>query len=266
MTNRIYQNGWALGPSIEFLGWPPDLPTAQVGALPRYAVLRWALGEDADFWLPLQGKLSRSQPCLWCQNNTRCFPQGPGYGALCPSCFQPAAARDITLHNLNEESHAFLQFHKIEMPPLTRLPPAFSRLAALEGCRAPDSYASCVLCQRGINSIDHWLSFCQVARLFLHEYGRRVGMVPRSSLKEGKNRQMVEKGTKAPNQPKTKNPSPQAETPPSCSLPSTLGETCETELVAISGPEFAKKRTAAQAVFMESRLGGFKRTFLTKCW
>ena len=31
------------------------------------------------------------------------------------------------------------------------------------------------------------------------------------------------------NQPKTKHPSPQAETPPSCSLPSTLGETCETE-------------------------------------
>ena len=34
--------------------------------------------------------------------------------------------------------------------------------------------------------------------IFFHEYGRRVGMVPRSSLKEGKNRQMVEKGTKAP--------------------------------------------------------------------
>ena len=32
--------------------------------------------------------------------------------------------------------------------------------------------------------------------LFFHEYGRRVGMVPRSSLKEGKNRQMVEKKDK----------------------------------------------------------------------
>ena len=48
--------------------------------------------------------------------------------------------------------------------------------------------------------------------LFFHEYGRRVGMVPRSSLKEGKKRQMVEKGTKTPkNQPKTKHPSPQAD-------------------------------------------------------
>ena len=64
---------------------------------------------------------------------------------------------------------------------------------------------------------------------FFHEYGRRVGMVPRSSLKEGKNRQMVEKGTKTPKPTQTKHPSPQAETPPSCSLSSTLGETCETE-------------------------------------
>ena len=44
--------------------------------------------------------------------------------------------------------------------------------------------------------------------LFFHEYGRRVGMVPRSSLKEGKNRQMVEKGTKTPNQPKPNTPKP----------------------------------------------------------
>ena len=34
--------------------------------------------------------------------------------------------------------------------------------------------------------------------IFFHEYGRRVGMVPRSSLKEGKNSQMVEKRTKTP--------------------------------------------------------------------
>ena len=35
---------------------------------------------------------------------------------------------------------------------------------------------------------------------FFHEYGRRVGMVPRSSLKERKNNQMVEKRTKTTQQ------------------------------------------------------------------
>ena len=48
------------------------------------------------------------------------------------------------------------------------------------------------------------------ARFFFHEYGRRVGMVPRSSLKEGKNNQMVEKGTKTP---KPTKPNTQARRP-----------------------------------------------------
>ena len=61
------------------------------------------------------------------------------------------------------------------------------------------SHCIICLCRRG------W-------HIFFHEYGRRVGMVPRSSLKEGKKRQMVEKGTKTPKtNPKTKHPSPQAD-------------------------------------------------------
>ena len=45
-------------------------------------------------------------------------------------------------------------------------------------------------------------------RFFFHEYGRRVGMVPRSSLKEGKYSQMVEKRTKTTQQ-QTKQNQPQ---------------------------------------------------------
>ena len=67
------------------------------------------------------------------------------------------------------------------------------------------------------------------SRNFFHEYGRRVGMVPRSSLKEGKKRQMVEKGTKTPKTNPKPNTQARRPTPPSCSLPYTLGETCETE-------------------------------------
>ena len=59
--------------------------------------------------------------------------------------------------------------------------------------------------------------------IFFHEYGRRVGMVPRSSLKAGKYSQMVEKRTKTTQQQKTTaNHSPKAESPPSCSLSSVL--------------------------------------------
>ena len=46
---------------------------------------------------------------------------------------------------------------------------------------------------------------------FFHEYGRRVGMVPRSSLKGGKNSLMVEKRTRKPNT--TQNRQPKAHRP-----------------------------------------------------
>ena len=165
LAARICKNGWAMGPSILFLDWLAELPTTQVGAVPRYAVLRWALGEDADFWLPLRGMLSRSQLCVWCHNHTRCFPCGPGYGALCPTCLLPATPMDITLTTLSEESKSFLHFHQILVPEPKQLPPAFSRLLSSVGCRATNSYVPCVLCQGGFNSIDHWLSFCPVVHL-----------------------------------------------------------------------------------------------------
>ena len=59
--------------------------------------------------------------------------------------------------------------------------------------------------------------------IFFHEYGRRVGMVPRSSWKERKYSRMVEKRTKTTQPQKTTaNRSPKAESPPSCSLSSVL--------------------------------------------
>ena len=48
-------------------------------------------------------------------------------------------------------------------------------------------------------------------RLFFHEYGRRVGMVPRSSLKGGKNSLMVEKITRTTTT--TQKPQPKAHRP-----------------------------------------------------
>ena len=53
-----------MGPSILFLNWLADLPTTQVGAVPRFAVLRWALGEDADFWLPSGASSVVANPVL----------------------------------------------------------------------------------------------------------------------------------------------------------------------------------------------------------
>ena len=69
---------------------------------------------------------------------------------------------------------------------------------------------------------------------FFHEYGRRVGMVPRSSLKEGKYNQMVEKRTKTTQQQTKPTKQPQT-TAHRASLhhlvvfPLCYGETSETK-------------------------------------
>ena len=58
---------------------------------------------------------------------------------------------------------------------------------------------------------DNAFQGCQIAQrcLFFHEYGRRVGMVPKSSLKEGKYSQMVEKKTKTTQQKQKTKTKPQ---------------------------------------------------------
>ena len=58
-------------------------------------------------------------------------------------------------------------------------------------CMVTPSYSTKVTC-------------AEPTHFFFHEYGRRVGMVPRSSLKEGKNNQMVEKRTRTIKPTKTK--------------------------------------------------------------
>ena len=66
------------------------------------------------------------------------------------------------------------------------------------------SYAACIHVKR----ISGCCASCRRKNLscgathstvFFHEYGRRVGMVPKSSLKGGKNSLMVEKRTEKPN-------------------------------------------------------------------
>ena len=83
---------------------------------------------------------------------------------------------------------------------------------------------------------------------FFHEYGRRVGMVPRSSLKEGKNSQMVEKRTKTP-KPNQHQQTPQARRPNLHHLvvfPLHWVKRVKQKLMAIKGLNSRKTRTTAQ--------------------
>lgn len=136
---------------------------SQVGAVPRFAVLRWALGEDADLWLPLRGQVSRTSPCVWCGRNTRNFPAGPARGALCFTCI----GTDLwAFSNLTEDSIRFANHHSltsiVQAPSHT---PITEKLLTSEGPLSSLSLAPCLLCQTGANGIDHWLSYCPVTYL-----------------------------------------------------------------------------------------------------
>ena len=110
LSSRISRNGWTYGPSFEFLEWLAQTPVSHVGAVPRFAVLRWALQKDSDLWLPLRGRVSRTSPCVWCGRNARNYPAGPTRGALCYTC----TGQYPTLPSpLSDELITFLNLHSI---------------------------------------------------------------------------------------------------------------------------------------------------------
>ena len=131
--------------------------------MPRFAVVRWALGEDPDLWLPLRGRVSRSSPCAWCTQRARTYPYGPQKGALCVSCIgsDPGAFVDLP-----PEALAFLSHH-VPSSPARRAPPLAvkTKVQTTLGLFGDAPVAPCVLCQAGANAIDHWLSYCPVAQL-----------------------------------------------------------------------------------------------------
>ena len=92
--------------------------------------------------------------------------------------------------------------------------------------------------------------------IFFHEYGRRVGMVPRSSLKGGKNSLMVEKRTRKPNNTQNKQPpQPRAHRP--CLHHHVVFPLCKVkhvrrERVSRKGPELTKEKHIGGFVLKQS--------------
>ena len=164
LSSRISRNGWIYGPSFACLEWLAQTPVSQVGAVPRFAVVRWALGEDADLWLPLRGRVIRTSPCAWCGRSARNYPAGPAYGALCFACTGqrpglPEPLSDDLLKSLSLHSHTE---DKGLTGPNCIFPPIADKLLSAPGPAAQVAPIPCVLCQRGANSIDHWLTYCPV--------------------------------------------------------------------------------------------------------
>ena len=135
LSSRISRNGWTYGPSFEFLEWLAQTPVSHVGAVPRFAVPRWALGEDADLWLALRGRISRTSQCVWCGRNARNYPAGPTRGALCYTC---TGQHPSLPSPLSEDVQNLLKIHGIVRSddmasPSTLLTPIATKLYSSAG-------------------------------------------------------------------------------------------------------------------------------------
>lgn len=126
--------------------------------MPRFAVLRWALSEDPDLWLPLRGRVSRNSPCAWRSQNAR-----PAKGALCVNCI---GANPVTFVEFPPDALAFLRQHAPTSQFGPKAPfPIVNCARNTKGPLGDNDLVSCVLCQDGANALDHWLSYCPAVHI-----------------------------------------------------------------------------------------------------
>ena len=66
---------WPGSPPYAMLQRLAQLPLRHLGALPRYAVLRWATAEEDDWWFSVRGRQERTAPCCCgCSAAARTYP------------------------------------------------------------------------------------------------------------------------------------------------------------------------------------------------
>lgn len=169
VARRIHSLDCSVMPTFSFLEWLCTQTQFMVGAVPRFSVLRWALGEDSDLWFTIRTSPelpnSRTGRCCGCGMLGRNYPLGPAKGALCNECCPPKDPWYL-LALTEHDKTTFYQLTTIQVPGA---PPNLVRLADAvdsEGLPIPEQLLSpCPLCNTGANTIDHWLHFCPVSHL-----------------------------------------------------------------------------------------------------
>ena len=132
----------------------------------RFALLRWALGEDDDIGLAIRIQFGRTLPCCLCGTPARSFPAGLQFEPFCEACVADQGITCFSLSSMSAINMSPLQHgfaHAVSLPwspvPLGRVP----RLGGSEqDAEFFSTLAPCVACQQGDNSIGHWSRWCAV--------------------------------------------------------------------------------------------------------
>ena len=162
LSTRCLSNGWPGSPSYRFLTQLAQIPEQHFAPVPRYTILRWAIGEDNDYWFQYRGtNVSRKNPCCGCGATGKNYPISPKAGCFCNNCFPPTLEASTYFLTL-QDREAFEQLYHTTLPADHQVMHEATQVAGQIHNPEHQEAAPCVLCGRGHNGIDHWLKFCPV--------------------------------------------------------------------------------------------------------
>ena len=162
LSTRCLSNGWPGSPSYRFLTQLAQIPEQHFAPVPRYTILRWAIGEDNDYWFQFRGTdISRKNPCCGCGATGKSYPISPKAGCFCNNCFPPT--REVSTYYVTwQDREAFEQLYHTTLPEDHQGMHEATQVAEQIYNPEHQEVTPCVLCGRGHNGIDHWLKFCPI--------------------------------------------------------------------------------------------------------
>lgn len=167
VASRMTQTGWPGTIPFDLVDKIAKAPKRLVNGIARFALLRWALGEDDDLGLVLRVRTGHqgTRQCFRCSCSTRTYPCGLSSHPLCEICIAASQLTPFSIfsfEDLDLPTHSYAYHtirnwpwcaphHQMRMPPL----PEEEVLQDIQEDR-------CVACGKGNNSIGHWMRWCPV--------------------------------------------------------------------------------------------------------
>ena len=172
VAKRIHSLACPSMPNFSCLEWLGTQTLHAIGAVPRFSVLRWTLGEDSDLWFTIRTSpdlpSTRTRPCCVCGTPSRNYPLGPAKGALCNACC-PTIDPWYLVFVTDAERAEFLTWSSMQVPAAPgSLDPIVQKVNETNYL-LPEQYLSpCPLCNMGASTIDHWTHFCPVPHMVVN--------------------------------------------------------------------------------------------------
>ena len=172
VASRIQSLACPTMPAFSYLEWLCSQTLHVNGAVPRFSVLRWTLGEDSDLWFTIRTSPhlpnTRTHPCCNCGSLGRNYPLGPHKGVLCNDCC-PVNVPWYLAFVTDADRDEFASWTPVKMPAVPEsVSPLLQVVNDTTSLGVELHSSSCPLCNVGPNTIDHWIHYCRVPHMVLN--------------------------------------------------------------------------------------------------